>query len=151
MGSDYRICHLHLWQCPDCDGHPSRVLRYLLPAREGASSSHESVHVAKAHVPCRTPSSAPPPASAEPEEAELVCPGSRAERQPRSRCGESGRPKIGRRGLRGWQETAVARGERRHWLGAPGVRRALHACGPSAAPASLRHEERRADPASGRT
>lgn len=128
----------------------------LQPAcQQGRCSSHENFCVPKARVPRRPPSSAPPrlppPASAEPEEAELACPGSGAERLRRGRCGWSGRPRLGRRGLGGWQGAAVARRERRHGLGAPGVRRALHACGPSAAPASLRHEERRADPAGGRT
>ncbi|KAL1778994.1 hypothetical protein HispidOSU_009659 [Sigmodon hispidus] len=73
MGSDCGICHLYLWQCPDWDGQTSRVRR----------SNHEIVRVRKAYVPRRTPSSSPPSASPEPEEAELPCPGSRTERQSR--------------------------------------------------------------------
>lgn len=78
------------------------------------------------------------------------CPGSRAGKQARRRRGGPWQ-RIGRGGGGGWQAVPAALGERLRGVGAPGERCPLHACGPSPAPASRRHEERRADPAGGRT
>ncbi|KAK2491005.1 hypothetical protein MC885_020458 [Smutsia gigantea] len=71
-------------------------------------------------------------------------PGSRAGKQPRKRRAPA-EARTWRRGR------LAARGARRRGVGAPGERSPLHACGPSPALASRRHEERRADPAGGRT
>lgn len=100
-------------------------------------SGAESVRVPKARVPHRVPSSPPPPPPAGPEEAELVL--------SQLSCREA---------TEGAARRAPAAEEAGRWrrgVGAPGERSPLHACGRRPAPESRRHEERRADPAGGRT